>query len=234
MGDGREQYQQGVTINLNLHEPEEDTRKFRLCQRFAALIAAAVASQWLWPSVSRLAHRPATAGSEAFSVPARGAAAPHSAGCRRADSTSPSRSVPMENPSSCAHMHARTPARVCARADSRARQGFKAETEDAEAGPTEAGDGDAEGRGETGRPARLDKKIQAYHGVLAKVLPPPLFGRPRPVAAVANPLACAALPARLAKTDKGGAPPARLSKEGTVPARAGGDSAAGLSEARAS
>ena len=204
MGDGREQYQQGVTINLNLHEPEEDTRKFRLCQRFAALIAAAVASQWpsIWPSVSRLAHRPATAGSEAFSVPARGAAAPHSAGCRRADSTSPSRSVPMENPSSCAHMHARTPARVCARADSRARQGFKAETEDAEAGPTEAGDGDAEGRGETGRPARLDKKIQAYHGVLAKVLPPPLFVLPRPVAAVANPLACAALPARLAKTDK--------------------------------
>ena len=234
MGDGREQYQQGVTINLNLHEPEEDTRKFRLCQRFAALIAAAVASQWLWPSVSRLAHRPATAGSEAFSVPARGAAAPHSAGCRRADSTSPSRSVPMENPSSCAHMHARTPARVCARADSRARQGFKAETEDAEAGPTEAGDGDAEGRGETGRPARLDKKIQAYHGVLAKVLPPPSSFSLAPSRRLQIHLLARLYPPALPRRIRCGAPPARLSKEGTVPARAGGDSAAGLSEARAS
>lgn len=39
---------------------------------------------------------------------------------------------------------------------------FKAERQDAEIGPTEGG--------EAGHPARLDKKIQAYHGVLGKAV----------------------------------------------------------------
>ena len=58
-------------------------------------------------------------------------------------------------------------------------QAFKDESQDAEAGPTEGG--------EAGRPARLDKKIQAYHGVLGKASVCPLISpipsrlRARPV-----------------------------------------------------